>query len=105
MVVKAGYKKTEIGIIPEDWEVKKSGEIISFVIDNRSSEKISLTAIISKSLITEFFFFAFLTKEPQTRTDLTPSISDIFLAILFILASTVIIVGIDFLYHECPMVL
>jgi type I restriction enzyme, S subunit len=35
MVVKAGYKKTEIGIIPEDWEVKKSGEIISFVIDNR----------------------------------------------------------------------
>jgi type I restriction enzyme S subunit len=22
-----GYKKTEIGIIPEDWEVKKLGEV------------------------------------------------------------------------------
>jgi len=28
--VKAGYKQTEVGVIPEDWEVKKLGEIGSF---------------------------------------------------------------------------
>jgi type I restriction enzyme S subunit len=27
MELRAGYKKTEIGVIPEDWEVKKLGEI------------------------------------------------------------------------------
>jgi type I restriction enzyme S subunit len=30
-----GYKKTEIGVIPEDWEVKRLGEIVTKVIDNR----------------------------------------------------------------------
>ena len=29
MEVKAGYKQTEVGIIPEDWEVKPLIEIIS----------------------------------------------------------------------------
>ena len=29
MEVKAGYKKTEIGIIPEDWEVKKLGKVFN----------------------------------------------------------------------------
>ena len=29
MEVKTGYKKTEIGVIPEDWEVKKLGEFIT----------------------------------------------------------------------------
>ena len=28
MVVKDGYKKTEMGVIPDDWEVKKLGEIL-----------------------------------------------------------------------------
>ena len=28
MEVRAGYKKTEIGVIPDDWEVKKLGEIL-----------------------------------------------------------------------------
>ena len=28
-----GYKKTEIGIIPEDWEVKSLGEICTYIID------------------------------------------------------------------------
>jgi restriction endonuclease S subunit len=27
MAVKKGYKQTEVGVIPEDWEVKKLGEI------------------------------------------------------------------------------
>ncbi|NJL06659.1 MAG: restriction endonuclease subunit S, partial [Chloroflexaceae bacterium] len=28
--VPPGYKQTEIGVIPEDWEVKRLGEIGSF---------------------------------------------------------------------------
>jgi type I restriction enzyme S subunit len=28
--VKKGYKQTEIGVIPEDWEVRRLGEIGSF---------------------------------------------------------------------------
>ncbi len=30
MEVKAGYKQTEVGIIPEDWEVKILGEIVQY---------------------------------------------------------------------------
>jgi type I restriction enzyme S subunit len=30
MELKAGYKQTEVGIIPEDWEVKRLGEVSSF---------------------------------------------------------------------------
>jgi type I restriction enzyme S subunit len=30
-----GYKETEVGVIPEDWEVKKLGEVINGVVDNR----------------------------------------------------------------------
>ena len=29
MEVKAGYKQTEVGVIPEDWKVKKLGELVS----------------------------------------------------------------------------
>jgi type I restriction enzyme, S subunit len=31
MAVKAGYKQTEVGIIPEDWEVKTYGDIFDFL--------------------------------------------------------------------------
>ena len=31
MNIKQGYKQTEIGIIPEDWEVKNFGEIIHYI--------------------------------------------------------------------------
>ena len=27
--IPAGYKRTEVGVIPEDWEVKRLGEIAS----------------------------------------------------------------------------
>ena len=27
--MREGYKKTEVGIIPEDWEVKKIGDIVN----------------------------------------------------------------------------
>ena len=29
--VKPGYKQTEVGVIPEEWEVKRLGELASFV--------------------------------------------------------------------------
>ena len=30
MAIKAGYKQTEVGVIPEDWSIKRLGEIITF---------------------------------------------------------------------------
>ena len=27
MELRAGYKNTEVGVIPEDWEVKKLGDV------------------------------------------------------------------------------
>lgn len=33
--VPEGYKKTKVGIIPEDWEVKRLGEIVKFLDDKR----------------------------------------------------------------------
>jgi type I restriction enzyme S subunit len=31
MNIKQGYKQTEIGIIPEEWEVKNFGDIIQYI--------------------------------------------------------------------------
>jgi type I restriction enzyme, S subunit len=28
MELKEGYKQTEVGVIPEDWEVKKLGDVL-----------------------------------------------------------------------------
>jgi type I restriction enzyme S subunit len=39
MGVKAGYKQTEVGEIPEDWEVKKIGEICGFIVPGRNKPK------------------------------------------------------------------
>lgn len=33
--VPEGYKRTKVGIIPEDWEVKRLGEIVKFLDDKR----------------------------------------------------------------------
>lgn len=38
MVVGKGYKQTEIGIIPEDWEVKKIGEISNICTGKKNNE-------------------------------------------------------------------
>ena len=32
-VMKTGYKQTEIGIIPEDWEVRKLDECLTLLTD------------------------------------------------------------------------
>ena len=34
MEIKAGYKQTEVGIIPEDWDIKPLQDIGQFDIDN-----------------------------------------------------------------------
>lgn len=34
-----GYKQTEVGVIPEDWEVKKLGEIVDFLDGERKPIK------------------------------------------------------------------
>lgn len=41
MQIKKGYKKTEIGVIPEDWEVKKLGEIFELYIAGSKTKYIS----------------------------------------------------------------
>ncbi len=33
--IPAGYKKTEVGVIPEDWEIKRLGEIVNFLDGQR----------------------------------------------------------------------
>lgn len=37
--IKSGYKLTEIGVIPEDWEVKRLGEIVVSVSSGKSNTK------------------------------------------------------------------
>ena len=34
MEVKRGYKQTEVGVIPEDWEVKRLGDIATIATGN-----------------------------------------------------------------------
>ena len=36
--VPKGYKKTEVGVIPEDWEVKRLGEIADIRTGKRNNE-------------------------------------------------------------------
>jgi len=37
--IKGGYQLTEVGIIPEDWEVKKIGDICDFIVPGRNKPK------------------------------------------------------------------
>jgi type I restriction enzyme, S subunit len=39
ITIRSGYKQTELGVIPEDWEVKKVGEICDFVVPGRNKPK------------------------------------------------------------------
>ena len=40
MAVKAGYQQTEVGVIPEDWEVKRVGDICDFIVPGRNKPKV-----------------------------------------------------------------
>ena len=50
-MVKKGYKQTEVGVIPEDWGLKRIGEVFTFYsTSNFSKFSISLRPVISKNL-------------------------------------------------------
>lgn len=55
MEIRQGYKQTEVGIIPEEWEVKKLGEIIEFTQSGLSrklsNENIGITVLRSNNLL------------------------------------------------------
>lgn len=38
MELKSGYKQTEVGVIPEEWEIKKLGEITAYT-NGKAHEK------------------------------------------------------------------
>jgi type I restriction enzyme, S subunit len=39
MEVKRGYKQTEVGVIPEDWQVRKLGDVVTFLDGQRRPVK------------------------------------------------------------------
>lgn len=55
MEIRQGYKQTEVGIIPEEWEVEKLGEIIEFTQSGLSrklsNENIGITVLRSNNLL------------------------------------------------------
>jgi type I restriction enzyme S subunit len=61
MELKAGYKQTEVGIIPEDWEITQLKNIIFKIIDNRGktppysdNENIELIESASVSFVNQY---------------------------------------------------
>ena len=64
-----GYKQTEIGIIPEDWEVKRLNDVVVKVIDNRgktppysNNEEIELIETVSISFVNQYPDYSKVTK-------------------------------------------
>jgi len=67
--IPAGYKQTDVGVIPEDWEVKAVKEIIKKIIDNRgktppykSDETIELIETSSISFVSNYPDYSKVTK-------------------------------------------
>ena len=50
MELKPGYKQTEVGVIPEDWEVQKLGSIATFLDGMRRPVKSSDRARMKGSI-------------------------------------------------------
>ena len=50
MAVKAGYKQTEVGVIPEDWEVRELCEVVTFLDGKRRPVKNSDRAKMQGSI-------------------------------------------------------
>jgi type I restriction enzyme, S subunit len=42
--IKPGYKNTEVGVIPEDWEVNKLKELVNFT-NGKAHENLIVTQI------------------------------------------------------------
>lgn len=75
MELKKGYKQTEVGVIPEDWEVKEFGEIGTFKNGiNKSSEEfgyghpfVNLLDVFGKSSISGNETFGLLNSNETER--------------------------------------
>ena len=50
--IKKGYKQTEIGVIPEDWEVKELGELVEVKVRAPTSSEPQAVIIAECSLST-----------------------------------------------------
>ena len=75
MEVKAGYKQTEVGVIPEDWDVKQLKDVVSKVIDNRGKTPpykdngdIELIETASISFVTQYPDYSKITKFVSNET-------------------------------------
>jgi hypothetical protein len=40
MEVRPGYKQTEVGVIPEDWQTTKVGEVCGCIVPGRNKPKL-----------------------------------------------------------------
>ena len=69
MEVKPGYKQTEVGVLPEDWEVRQLKDIVSKIIDNRGktppysdNKNIELIETVSISFVNQYPDYSKVTK-------------------------------------------
>jgi type I restriction enzyme S subunit len=75
MEVSKGYKQTEVGIIPEDWNVKQLKDVVSKVIDNRGKtppykdiEDVELIETASISFVNQYPDYSKITKFVSDET-------------------------------------
>ena len=67
--LQTGYKQTDVGVIPENWDVKKLNDIVSQVIDNRGKtppysddEDVELIETASISFVNQYPDYSKITK-------------------------------------------
>lgn len=73
--IPAGYKQTDVGVIPEDWDVKQLKDLVSKVIDNRgktppysNNPDIELIETASISFVTQYPNYSKVTKFVSNET-------------------------------------
>lgn len=73
--VKAGYKQTELGLIPEDWDIVQLKEVVSKIIDNRgktppysNNPDIELIETVSISFVAQHPNYLKVTKFVSSET-------------------------------------
>ena len=73
--IPAGYKQTDIGVIPADWDVKQLKDLVLKVIDNRgktppysSNPDVELIETASISFVTKYPNYSKITKFVSKKT-------------------------------------
>lgn len=73
--IPAGYKQTEIGVIPADWDIKELKDLVSKVIDNRgktppysNNPDVELIETASISFVTKYPNYSKVTKFVSEKT-------------------------------------